>query len=173
MLDIKQSAPVEKNIFKALRLRHIINGKVCSIRELSRQMNGEVAASHISELERGISEASMKTLKAYHNYFNVSYEVLLGEMDFDSVPTNNAFDGILDTLAMSDTSSDKRMMQLFISLGTTDAGLALLYYLSNFMYDAESTADDFVDIITGLKKPQIKNMDYLSIRQLLDKGDAR
>jgi len=171
MLEIKETAPVEKNVFKALRLRHIVNGKVCSIRELSRRMNGEVAASHISELERNVMEPTKKSLKAYHKYFNVSYEILLGEKDFDSIPTNNSFDDILDTLAMSDLSSDKKMIRLFLSLGTTDTGLALLYYLSNYIYNEDNEEVDtntLIKILKKLKEPRINKMDYQAIRQLID-----
>lgn len=43
-----------------------------------------LASSRISELENNKRDMSLTELKAYHNYFKVSYEYLLGETDVQS-----------------------------------------------------------------------------------------
>lgn len=168
MLDIQNTTSETINVFRALRLRKIVNGKVCSIRELSRLMGGRIAPSRISEVERGVAEPSQKTLQVYHDFFNVSYDILLGHDELSMAPTNNSFDEILDTLSSYDNSTDKKMLNLFISLGTTDYGLAILYYLSEFIYGHEVTPERLTELFVNFKDKKFQKMDYQSIRQIID-----
>ena len=168
MLDIQNTTDESINVFRAVRLRKIIDGKVCSIRELSRLMGGQIAPSRISEVERGIAEPSQKTLQVYHDFFNVSYDILLGHDKLSAAPTNNSFDKILDTLSSYDNSTDKQMLNLFILLGTTDYGLAILYYLTEFMYGDDISPEILSERLTNLKDKKLQKKDYQSIRQILD-----
>jgi len=168
MLNIQNTTDETVNVFRALRLRKVVDGKVCSIRELSRLMGGRIAPSRISEVERGVAEPSQKTLQAYHDFFHVSYDILLGHDELSMAPTNNSFDEILDTLSSYDNSTDKQMLNLFISLGTTDYGLAILYYLSEFIYGDDLPPEKFAELLFKLKTKKFQNMNYQSIRQILD-----
>ena len=58
------------------------NGNAISIKELSQSIC--IAAPRISELENNKREMSLTELKAYHTFFNVSFEYLLGETDIKS-----------------------------------------------------------------------------------------
>lgn len=58
------------------------NGNAISIKELSQSIC--IAAPRISELENNKREMSLTELKAYHTFFNVSFEYLLGETDIES-----------------------------------------------------------------------------------------
>lgn len=58
------------------------NGNVISIKELSEKIC--IAAPRISELENNKREMSLTELKAYHTFFNVSFEYLLGETNVES-----------------------------------------------------------------------------------------
>lgn len=58
------------------------SGNTVSIKALAEKM--ELAASRISELENNKREMSLTELKAYHKFFNVSFEYLLGETDISS-----------------------------------------------------------------------------------------
>ncbi|MDE6101488.1 MAG: helix-turn-helix domain-containing protein [Ruminococcus sp.] len=73
--------------YKELR-RTIKNssGDTISIKDFSEQI--QLATSRISELENGKREMSLTELKAYHNFFHVSFEYLLGETDIKSVNEN-------------------------------------------------------------------------------------
>lgn len=59
------------------------SGDTISIKDFSEQI--KLATSRISELENGKREMSLTELKAYHHFFNVSFEYLLGETDIKSV----------------------------------------------------------------------------------------
>lgn len=67
-----------ENVFKKLRMEkkpsemEDFKGK-----DLAKELG--IAAPKISELENGKRKASLSELQAYHNYFNVPYEYLLGE----------------------------------------------------------------------------------------------
>ena len=158
MLEIQNTADKKVNVFRALRLRKIVNGKVCSIRELSRLMDGRIAPSRISEVERGVAEPSQKTLQVYHDFFHVSYDILLGHDELSTAPTNNSFDEILDTL-YSDNIADKQMLDLFISLGTTDYGLAILYYLTEFLNGDTLSPERFSELLLRFKDKKIQSID--------------
>lgn len=65
-------------MFKKLRMEKNPNEmEDYKIKDLSKDIG--IAAPKISELETGKRNASLSELKAYHKYFNVPYEYLLGE----------------------------------------------------------------------------------------------
>lgn len=70
-------------IYKELRLSTLDeNQKPMGVNKLSEKIN--IASSRISELENGKREMSLTELKAYHSFFNVSFEYLLGETEYKS-----------------------------------------------------------------------------------------
>ena len=67
------------------RLRFTIKtnlGETTSIKDFAKKIG--LAAPRISELENNKREMSLTELKAYHNFFNVSFEYLLGETNVSS-----------------------------------------------------------------------------------------
>lgn len=72
-----------KEIYKLLRESIIDeNGKPLGVNKLAKKLN--IASSRISELENGKREMSLTELKAYHDFFDASFEYLLGETEFKS-----------------------------------------------------------------------------------------
>ncbi len=60
-----------------------------SLRKFGQEIG--VTYSEISLLERDMCDISFKTIKKYHDYFNVSYEYILGEsQDYSSTDTGKA-----------------------------------------------------------------------------------
>ncbi|MCI9008615.1 MAG: helix-turn-helix transcriptional regulator [Lachnospiraceae bacterium] len=71
---------MEKNRFKKLRMEKNPNEmEDFKIKDLAKEIG--IAAPKISELENNRRKASLSELQAYHRYFNVPYEYLLGEND--------------------------------------------------------------------------------------------
>ena len=67
------------NVFKSLRMtKNPSEFEDYKIKQLSLDLG--ISAPKISELEHG-RKASLTELQAYHNYFKVPYEYLLGEVD--------------------------------------------------------------------------------------------
>lgn len=71
---------MEKNRFKKLRMEKNPNEmEDFKIKDLAKEIG--IAAPKISELENDRRKASLSELQAYHRYFNVPYEYLLGESE--------------------------------------------------------------------------------------------
>ena len=67
-----------ENVFKKLRMeKNPSEMEDFKGKDLAKELG--IAAPKISELENGKRKASLSALQAYHNYFNVPYEYLLGE----------------------------------------------------------------------------------------------
>lgn len=67
-----------ENVFKKLRMeKNPSEMENFKGKDLAKELG--IAAPKISELENGKRKASLSELQAYHNYFNVPYEYLLGE----------------------------------------------------------------------------------------------
>ena len=67
-----------ENVFKKLRMeKNPSEMEDFKGKDLAKELG--IAAPKISELENGKRKASLSELQAYHNYFNVPYEYLLGE----------------------------------------------------------------------------------------------
>jgi len=80
-----------ENRFKKLRMELNPNDmKEYKVKDLSKNLG--IAAPKISELEHGKRTASLSELQAYHKFFNVPYEYLLGENDsrnYENMPTSS------------------------------------------------------------------------------------
>lgn len=86
-------------------LRELRENTGLSLRKFGKEIN--IAYSEISLLERDMCEVSFKTLKKYHDYFNVSYEYILGEsQDYSSTDTGKA-----STLERKENYNLRRMQQ--------------------------------------------------------------
>ena len=155
------------NIFLNLRLRFDVDGQPCSIRKLSSLMNKRVLPSRICELEKGRTP-SIRELNAYHEFFGVSYDYLLGADEL--VRQKDSFSDIINWLSSSKQKDDKKLFETLVQVSTTDKGLALLYYLSKYLSSTESYADEeFLLIMAYFKKlDNIDRMSYLDIRQSID-----
>lgn len=71
-------------VYKKLRFTvKTDSGETISIKEFAEKIG--LAAPRISELENNKREMSLTELKAYHKFFDVSFEYLLGETDIASV----------------------------------------------------------------------------------------
>lgn len=81
------------------------NGNTVSIKALAEKMG--LAASRISELENNKREMSLTELKAYHKYFKVSFEYLLGETDIQSA--NEDIQTVCKVTGLSEISIEKLM----------------------------------------------------------------
>ncbi|MGI6011749.1 MAG: helix-turn-helix domain-containing protein [Ruminococcus sp.] len=69
---------MEENRFRKLRMEKNPNAmEDFKIKDLAKEIG--IAAPKISELENDRRRPSLSELQAYHNYFNVPYEYLLGE----------------------------------------------------------------------------------------------
>lgn len=127
------------NPFQYLRSKILIKGVPVSIRKLDALMGGTVGYSHISELEKG-KEPSLNQLKAYHEFFQVSYEFLLGETTDPGVPGNDnkpRFDSEIDealyVLSVAKNKSSREKWKMVNMLLSTDKGQLLLSYLSELI----------------------------------------
>ena len=76
-----------KEIYSDLR-KSILdeNGKTLGVNKLADKLH--IAAPRISELENGKRDMSLTELKAYHSFFGVSYEYLLGESSVELLKPN-------------------------------------------------------------------------------------
>lgn len=132
------------NPFAYLRSKYLDNGAPISIRKLDSLMGGIVGHSHISELEKGKISPSYKQLKAYHNFFHVSYEFLLGETeDVNSLYTGEApildseVDKAIYQLSMSNKKIDRNKWHTINMMLTTEKGKLLLFYLAELLNSDE------------------------------------
>lgn len=125
------------NNFKKLRLQYRPNGKPVSQRGLAKVLN--VAASHISELENGRTP-SLSELKAYHVFFHVSYEYLLGETE--SLVSSDIFrekpiiesttENTIRWLNESNDPDEIDVRNTFQYLLGESRGLLLLFYINAY-----------------------------------------
>lgn len=137
---IKINVENEKtNPFQYLRSKVLIQGVPVSIRKLDALMGGTVGYSHISELEKG-KDPSFNQLKAYHEFFNVSYEFLLGETTDPYVPGNDAkpkvnteIDDAIYILSVDRNKNSREKWKIVNMLLSTEKGQLLLSYLAELV----------------------------------------
>ena len=127
-------------------------------------LGGRVAHSHISDLEKGKTAPSLSQLRAYHECLNISYDVLLGE-DIDRRILDKEIIETLKYIKESSSSNDINIKRLIDELLTSDRGYALLFYLSEYMYNDEYSGK--MDIILDTLK-QNTDLDYSEIITLID-----
>lgn len=141
-IDYNDYAESKINPFLYLRSKCLENGKVISTRKLEKLMKGAVHHTHISELEHG-ARPTMNQLKAYHDFFHVSYDFLMGESecigdnpDGEKVLLSE-FDKAIMNLRMAKEMDGKLIWQTLQMLISTEKGYAVLYYLSQYFYGKE------------------------------------
>lgn len=145
---------MKNNIFKELRLNYLENGKPVSLRRLEELFDRKIAFSHISELESGSRIPSSAQLKVYHDFFNVSYEYLLGEDDIENYDMFKKHIEVVNTVDYIWKSTDEleiKIRELVRELLTTDRGYALLSYLSDFLYKDVYSSEDIANILAQIK----------------------
>lgn len=174
MMNELELIPIENeekptNVFLALRMGHIVNGQPCSLRKLSKLMNGAVGYSHISQLENG-KVPSLSELIAYSDYFHVSIDYLLGREEspsgcMDSV-ANNSFNELVTSLYLSKNSADRQMLDTLNYLISSNSGRALLFYLSEFVSCDDK--DSYESIFQALKAwKKISGKGVLSYQEIM------
>lgn len=184
------------NIFKQLRYSKTDeNGKKMTIRELAKEIG--VAGSHICELENENKSPSFNEIKRYHDYFNVPYEDLLGEI--------RAFDGIIadkqdvkysmEIIQKADTSEDILLKQTVEVLFGTEPGKVLLFQLAELLFGVknediedgayckdkeyeelhvithesiEKKAQQFINKLLLIRDPKYRNLSYNELNLVID-----
>lgn len=125
------------NVFKVLRTNSRIDGTVISQKQLEKILN----IGHICELESGKRQPSFSQLKAYHSYFNVSYDFLLNNLmpDDDKNMKEIAPDiEVPEWLQDTNSPDEQSMAQLLHELTETGKGMVLLSYLADLVYSDQS-----------------------------------
>lgn len=139
-MDMNISIEKEKvNPFRYLRSKVLNNGVPASIRKLDALMGGIVGYSHISELEKG-KDPSLNQLKAYHDFFHVSYEFLLGETDIPEIPgteikpkVRTDIDDAIYNLSSDINKNSREKWKVLNMLIATDKGSLILSYLAELI----------------------------------------
>ncbi|MGN0620254.1 MAG: helix-turn-helix domain-containing protein [Porcipelethomonas sp.] len=116
------------------------NGNTVSIKALAEKMG--LAASRISELENNKREMSLTELKAYHKYFKVSFEYLLGETDVKSVNeklqtacevTGLSEDAINNIIELQNFPNSFKILDYFLEY-KDDGGMHIIFQMANEMF---------------------------------------
>ena len=167
LAPVHETKHKKTNPFLELRLRHLIDGIPCSQRKLSELMNKKVSHSHISALENG-KKPSMNELECYHDYFGVSYEYLLDKEPSSSI-RHDSFYKMVQWLSNSKKDDEQNMWDCFVDLTTTESGLCLLYYITEFTTSGNLDAETFTQALNIWK--DIPNKDFLSYQEIRHKID--
>lgn len=133
---------MKDNIFKLLRINSKKNGQALS----QKQLGNILKTQHVNELERGKRMPSLAQLKAYHSYFNVSYDLLLGSImpDEDKTIKDVAKEIEVPEWLQNTNSPDEQMIaQLIHELTETGKGMVLLSYLAELIYSERSTEERY------------------------------
>lgn len=166
---VQEPKQKKSNPFLELRLKYLIDGVPCSQRKLSDLMNKKIPHSHISALENG-KKPSMNELECYHDFFGVPYEYLLNKNQNPSVK-HDSFYKMVQWLSNSKKDDEINMWNCFIDLTTSESGLVLLYYITEYTTSGTMDANTFAQAL-GIWK-NLANKEYLSyqeIRQIIDNG---
>ena len=133
---------MKDNIFKLLRTNSKKNGQVLS----QKQLGNILKTQHVNELERGTRMPSLAQLKAYHSFFNASYDLLLGSImpDEDKTIKDTAKEIEVPEWLQNTNSPDEQMMaQLIHELTENGKGMVLLSYLADLIYSEQSTEERY------------------------------
>lgn len=160
------------NSFETLRKSLIWNGKPVSQRKLSKEIG--IAASHISELETGRTPSTCE-LKAYHLFFRVSYEYLLGETDeyissdtFREKPlVETRVQNTLRWLNESKREDELELREMINILLGEEKGLLLLFYLSN-VYHHNKNEKELLYCLKHMNSNEYDKFTYADLRLLMD-----
>lgn len=166
-------------------------------RELCRRFGEGFYNPHISDLESGKRKPTIKELKAYHNYFHVSYEYLLGEKDWkEEVKQQFSSDHIFHELSKSEDPFDKMIYQMLDEILSTHAGLFLFQNMAEYLYSydphnpqqykgiigkthkaacsqkqIEQQKERLLEIIDYIKKNKTDNIRYNELQMLFKEED--
>lgn len=131
------------NVFKLLRKHSKRNGQIISQNQLGRELN----TNHIHELESGKRMPSLNQLKAYHTYFNVSYDFLFdGIMPDDDKQIDKITEDPIEVpewLKDSHTPDEQMMAQLIREITETGKGMVLLSYLAKLIYSDQGDEEQY------------------------------
>ena len=131
------------NVFKLLRRHSKKNGQVLSQNQLGKELN----TAHIHELETGKRMPSLNQLKAYHAYFNVSYDFLLhGILPDDDKSINQIADepiNVPEWLQDTHSPDEQMMLQLIREMTETGKGMVLLSYLAKLVYSDQADEEQY------------------------------
>lgn len=183
------------NRFQKLRLTEGIGQ-----RELCRRFGEGFYNPHICELESGKRQPTLKDLKAYHDYFHVSFEYLLGETDTwreEEKESHLKSDHVFYKLSLSEDPYDRMIYQVLDDMLCTHSGLFLLESLAQYLYAYEPqkeqqykgvinkskkiacSADELkrienrlLNIIEYIKKHKTENMLYNELQMLFDEKEG-
>lgn len=164
---IPEPQPNKTNPFLELRLKHIVDGVPCSQRKLSKLMKKKVSHGHISSLENG-KRPSMTELECYHDYFGVSYEYLLNKIETPSIK-HDSFYQMVQWLSNSRNQDEKNMWKCFLEITTSESGLVLLYYITEFLTAESISEEKFMEALRIWRS--IPNKDFLTYQELRNKID--
>lgn len=157
-------------------LRHKLSkelGKNISQRELSKLI--AIPQSRISDLENNKKEPSFAELKAYHNFFRVSYEYLFGETDmyvssdiFKEKPRiETKEENTMRWLNDTEFPDEIELAETTNFLLSTEIGMLLLYY-SNQYFKGRIDKDTIIKIMEESRKPEYSAYNYPGLRLIFD-----
>ena len=141
-------------------------GESISIRELAEKIG--LSAPRISELENNKREMSLTELKAYHKFFNVSFEYLLGETEISS--TNDAVLKACEVTGLSEESiiklskidsEYKRYLDSFIDFERFEEALEYLKRISITTTDRNAFNFIYSNIWNKLESDSEIDVDFL------------
>lgn len=137
----------ERNVYRKLRED---NGY--SLRKLSDEMKRRypdnwIAAPHISELETGKRDASLRELLVYSKFFNLSVDYLVGQCSIQEDIVTIML-GFLNNLK---ETNELELIELFKYLLKSDAGYALLFYLDKALKENPDEID-FNRLIDSIRR---------------------
>lgn len=153
------------NVFKRLRMEYPTkSGQPLSLRGLEALFDKKVAFTHISDLEHG-NTPSLAQLKTYHDFFNVSYDYLLGatsDKNYDNFMQHKDIIQTIDYISKSNDETDQKISEVLENLLTTDKGYAILFYLSKYLND-EISGVSMAQILNTINTAPV-NEDYTMLR---------
>lgn len=141
-------------------------GESISIKELAEKIG--LSAPRISELENNKREMSLTELKAYHKFFNVSFEYLLGETEISS--TNDAVLKACEVTGLSEESiiklskidsEYKRYLDSFIDFERFEEALEYLKRISITTTDRNAFNFIYSNIWNKLESDSEIDVDFL------------
>lgn len=158
------------NRYEELRTNYKQNGHPVSQRRLAKLIG--IAAPHISEIEKG-RMPSLAEMKAYHNFFRVSYEYLMEETKdkissdvFREQPLNETkIESTIRWLNDTDTKEDLPLKDAYRLLLSEEVGMLFVYCISQQLYKDE--AGEMLK--TAINEFKTGGFDRLSYNEMLQK----
>ena len=164
---------MEENRFKKLRMELNPNEmKEYKAKDLSKELG--ISRPKISELEHGRT-ASLSELQAYHKFFNVPYEYLLGENDsrhYKNMAVSKEIglssEAIERIKKITQNKTLKRILNIFIEkymykllLNISDGTYYMEIYNENIKNNLAATRESFANYKQSLNQTQDKTLEIL------------